>query len=227
VDTTFAEFSSVAYLLADPSRAIMLAALLDGRALPAGELAYAAGITAQTASAHLAKLLEGGLLACETEGRHRYYRLAGPDVAQTLEHLVILSGSVRQKPLSAEGATLRQARCCYDHLAGRLGVAITQSLVGHAYLVPMDGKQYQITPAGMEWFESMGVVGMRPPRRGLARQCLDWTERSHHLAGPLGAGLLRALCDRGWLRRSRSSRLVHVTPEGHAGLRAQLGVDVV
>ncbi|HEU0229857.1 MAG TPA: helix-turn-helix transcriptional regulator [Burkholderiaceae bacterium] len=223
---TFADFSSVAYLLADPSRAIMLAALLDGRALPAGELAHAAGITAQTASAHLSKLLEGGLLACESEGRHRYYRLAGPDVAQALEHLAVLSGSVRRKPLGTEGTTLRQARCCYDHLAGRLGVVITQSLVGHAYIVPIDGKQYEITSDGMEWFESLGIKGLQPSRRGLARQCLDWTERAHHVAGPLGSGLLRALCDLGWLRRSRSSRLVQVTPEGHAGLKAQLGVDV-
>jgi hypothetical protein len=147
-------------------------------------------------------------------------------VAQALEHLAVLSGSVRRKPLGTQGTTLRQARCCYDHLAGRLGVSITQSLVGHAYIVPIDGKQYQITPDGLDWFESMGIRGLRPSRRGLARQCLDWTERSHHLAGPLGAGLLRALCDKGWLRRSRSSRLVQITPEGHAGLKAQLGVDV-
>lgn len=207
----------------------MLIALVDGRALPAGELAYAANVTAQTASSHLAKLLAGGLLTVETEGRHRYYRLAGSDVAQALEHLAALrpSEAVRRKPLSREGLNLRFARCCYDHLAGQLGVAVTQALQERQYIAPAAEKQFLITPSGHEWFRDMGldVSALKPTRRGLARQCLDWTERQHHLAGPLGIQFMALLCSNGWLRRSKSSRAVEVTPKGWAGFREQLGVD--
>lgn len=219
--------SSVAFLIADPTRSAMLIALMDGRALPAGELAYAAGITAQTASAHLSKMLHGGLLLCETEGRHRYYRLAGPDVAQALEHLAAISAPVRRKPLGRQAQELHKARCCYDHLAGQLGVAVAQAMVGRGFIIPSQEKQYEVTPVGWDWFEYMGVdvAACRPTRRGLARQCLDWTERSHHLAGPLGVQFMAALCLQGWLRRSKASRLVQVTPQGWAGLKEQLGID--
>lgn len=221
--------SSTAFLIADPARAAMLIALVDGRALPAGELAYAAGVTAQTASSHLAKLLAGGLLTVETEGRHRYYRLAGSDVAQALEHLAALrpSEAVRHKPLSREGLGLRFARCCYDHLAGQLGVAVTQALQERQYIAQAAEKQFLVTPSGREWFGDMGldVSALKPTRRGLARQCLDWTERRHHLAGTLGVQFMTLLCSNGWLRRSKSSRAVEVTPKGWAGFREQLGVD--
>ena len=221
--------ASVAFLIADPARAVMLAALLDGRALPAGELAHAAQVTPQTASSHLAKMLEGGLLACEREGRHRYYRLAGPHVAQALEHLAAISTpqSVRRKPLSRDARRLRFARCCYDHLAGQLGVAVTRALQTRGYIAPAAEKQFDVTAAGAMWFARLGldVTAMRPSRRGLASQCLDWTEREHHLAGPLGVAFLRALCAAGWLRRSPSSRAVEVTPKGLAKLKEDLGVD--
>ena len=218
-----------AFLIADPARAAMLVSLLDGGARPAGELAYAAGVTAQTASSHLGKLLAGGLLLVETEGRHRYYRLAGAHVALALEHLASIDPvrAVRRKPPSPEARSLQFARCCYDHLAGRLGVAVTQGLQQRGMLIAQADKQFEVTPAGIAWFAGIGleVAGLKPGRRGLARQCLDWTERQHHLAGPLGVQLMRQLCANGWLRRSRSSRAVQVTPKGWAGLREQLGVD--
>ena len=189
-------FSGTAFLIADPARAAMLTALLDGRALPAGELAHAAGVTAQTASTHLAKLLDGGLLAVETEGRHRYFRLAGGHVAQALEHLAAITpaAAVRRTAPSPKARELGFCRCCYDHLAGQVGVAVTQALQSHGYLLPLPDKQYEISTAGVIWFGDMGldVRGIRPTRRGLARQCLDWTERTHHLVWPLGVQLLPA-----------------------------------
>jgi len=224
--------SSAAFLIADPTRAAMLMALADGRAQPAGELAYAAGVTAQTASSHLAKLLAGGLLSVETQGRHRYYRLAGSHVALVLENLASIasvapSGPVRRMPRSREAQDLQFARCCYDHLAGGLGVAVTQALQDRAFIVATADKQFEVTHDGMAWFCAMGldVAALNPTRRGLARQCLDWTERRHHLAGPLGVAFMTQLCAKGWLRRLKNSRAVQVTPKGWAGLKEQLGVD--
>ena len=222
-------FSATAFLVADPARAAMLTALLDGRALPAGELAYASGVTAQTASSHLGKLLAGGLVAVETEGRHRYYRIAGAHVAQALEQLAAIepAAPIRRKALSPLGRQLGFCRCCYDHLAGRIGVAITRSLQERSYILPAADKRFDVTPRGIDWFGSIGldVRAIKPTRRGLARQCLDWTEREHHLAGPLGVRFMGLLCANGWLRRSNSSRAVQVTPRGWAGLKEQLGID--
>jgi DNA-binding transcriptional ArsR family regulator len=221
--------AAVASLIADPARAAMLAALLDGRALPAGELAYAAGITAQTASSHLAKLLDGGLLSVETEGRHRYYRLAGSHIAQALEHLAAIrpAGPVRRKALDARGQELRFARCCYDHLAGHLGVTVTRGLQERGFIVPAANKRFAVTSAGATWFGGIGldVAALKPGRRGLARQCLDWTERTHHLAGPLGVQFMAVLCASGWLRRVPNSRAVRLTPRGRTELQRQLGVE--
>lgn len=222
-------FTDVAALIAEPARAAMLLALFDGRALPAGELAFAAAVTPQTASTHLAKLLAGGLLACETQGRHRYYRLAGAHVAQAIEYLSAITPvmQVTSKPLVPQAQSLRFARCCYNHLAGQLGVAITQALEQRGYINAAQDKRYELQPAGERWFASLGIdlATLKPTRQGLARQCLDWTERTHHLAGPLGVQLLNALCEAGWLRRSKNSRAVLVTPKGWAQLKAQLNLD--
>lgn len=221
--------ASTAFLMADPARAAMLMALLDGGARPAGELAYAAGVTAQTASTHLAKLLDGGLLHVEAQGRHRYYRLAGPQVAAALESLAALTPAapVRERPRGKQAQDLRFARCCYDHLAGQLGVAVTQGMQARGLIVAADDKQFAVTAAGQAWLAAIGLetAGLKAGRHGVARQCLDWTERDHHLAGPLGVQLMRLLCDKGWLRRTKGSRAVQVTPEGWAGLKAELGVD--
>jgi DNA-binding transcriptional ArsR family regulator len=223
-------FSGTAFLLADPARAIMLTALLDGRALPAGELAFAARVTAQTASSHLSKLLAGGLVALEVEGRHRYYRLAGSHIAQALEHLAAIRPEtpIRRRALSPEAQRLRFCRSCYDHLAGQVGVALTRALEEREYLRPAPNKLLEVTPAGSDWLARLGIDlrGIKPSRGGLARQCLDWTERQHHLAGPLGVELMSVLCASGWLRRARETRAVEVLPKGRQQLREQLGVDV-
>jgi DNA-binding transcriptional ArsR family regulator len=222
--------SSIAALLADPARATMLAALLDGRALPAGELALASGVTAQTASSHLSKLLVAGLVAVETEGRHRYYRLSGSDVAEAIEHLAAIRPAQPPPPraLGRHARELIFARRCYNHLAGRLGVAVTRGLQRREFIVPAPGKLFDVTPAGIEWFDSIGidVAALKPTRCGLARQCLDWTERTHHLAGPLGVELMSVLCARGWLRRSSKSRAVQVTPTGYVELQCRIGLDI-
>ncbi|MGA8262291.1 MAG: metalloregulator ArsR/SmtB family transcription factor [Arenicellales bacterium] len=222
--------AAVAALMADPARATMLAALMDGWALPAGELAHAANVTPQTASSHLAKLLAGELVVVEAEGRHRYYRLAGTHVAQALEGLagIHAAESTRRKGLSPGAGKLRFARSCYDHLAGRLGVALAQALEERRLILRAADKQFEVTPEGAEWFAEIGidVCSVKPIRRGLARQCLDWTERRHHLAGPLGVELLRTLCANSWLRRLKGSRGVQVTPKGDIELRRSLGIDV-
>jgi len=208
----------------------MLGVLLDGGALLAGELAYAAGITAQTASAHLAKLVDGGFLTVEPEGRHRYYRLAGGEIAAILESLAGFgpASPVRRRALSAEAQELREARRCYDHLAGRLGVAIAHTLEDRDFLVPEADKRYALTAPGRDWFGALGIDAgaLRPTRHGVARQCLDWTERRHHLAGPLGAALLARLGELGWLRRSAQSRIVQLTPLGRRELPQRLGIPV-
>ena len=222
-------FSSTAALIADPTRAVMLTSLLDGRALPAGELAYAAGVTPQTASGHLSQLLAGGLISFETEGRHRYYRLAGADVALALEHLATLRPAepVRRKALSPEGQKLSFCRCCYDHLAGKVGVAITNGLQAKGFIIKAADKQFCVSPTGITWFKTIGLEWerLKPTRRGLARQCLDWTERTHHLAGPLGVGFMAVMCATGWLRRETNSRVVHVTPKGWAALHQHFGIN--
>jgi DNA-binding transcriptional ArsR family regulator len=221
--------ASTAFLIADPARAAILMALLDGGARPAGELADAAGVTAQTASSHLGKLLAGGLLVVEAKGRHRYYRFSGPHVALALENLALI-GPVEGPPRkisSRQAQELQFARCCYDHLAGRVGVAVTRGLQKQGFLVAAAGRRFEVTPAGAAWFDRIGldIAQIKPVRQGLALQCLDWTEREHHLAGPLGAQFLNLLCSNNWLRRSKSSRAIQITPKGWIELRAQLDVD--
>lgn len=227
--TSLPSVAEAAALIADPARAAMLIALVDGRALPAGELADCAGVTPQTASSHLARLLDGGLLAVEREGRHRYYRLAGPHVAQALEQLAAIrpAGPVRRKAMTAEARELRFARCCYDHLAGWLAVAVTDALTERQYLIAGPHKAFLLTPAGAAFFGEVGVdvTALKPARRGLARQCLDWTERAHHLAGPLGTALLTALCEGGWVRRSHGTRKVELTPKGQVEMKRRLDID--
>lgn len=223
------KIASTAFLIADAARAAMLMALIDGRALPAGELARIAGVTAQTASSHLGKLLAGGLLTLEAQGRHRYYRLAGAQVAQLLENLAAISPpqTLYRTPVGRQARQLQFARCCYDHLAGSVGVAITQGLQARGLLIAAADKQFDVTPAGIEWFSAQGldVNALKPSRGALARQCLDWTERKHHLAGPLGVQFMQLMCAKGWLRRSPTSRVVEVTPKGWAALKKELLLD--
>ena len=223
--------ATVAALIGDTGRAAMLTALMGGQALPAGELAAAAGLSPPAASAHLARLTDGGLLAVEREGRHRYYRLAGPGVASALESLASLVGqpSRLETPRTPHARALRHARTCYDHLAGELGVAVAAALEARGLLAPGDGKRLDVTVAGVAWFADVfgiDVDTLRPGRHGVACRCLDWTERRHHLAGPLGARMLQRCYDLGWLARTPRSRAVHLTENGREGLRKQFGDDV-
>lgn len=228
--TYVANYAAPAALIGDPVRAMMLHALMDGRALPAGELAFASGVTPQTASSHLQKLVNGGLVLVETQGRHRYFRIAGAHVAEALERLAAIRPDepVKRRAPTPEAEAIREARRCYNHLAGKLGVELTRGLQARALIVPAADKTFAVTPSGRDWFASVGVDmdRLKPGARGLARQCLDWTEREHHLAGPLGVALLTAFCERDWLRRSAETRALHITPRGRAALNRLLEFDL-
>jgi DNA-binding transcriptional ArsR family regulator len=213
--------ASVAALLGDPARANILTALMDGRALTVSELAEAAGVTLQTASGHLAKLDAANLLVAEKQGRHRYFRLSGPDVAQVLEALMGLAqrtGATRVRT-GPKDAALRSARICYDHLAGERGVAL---LRGARQQGLIDGeKDLALTTTGRAFFADFGIdlAALGKSRRPVCRACLDWSERHSHLGGALGAALLSRMIDRGWVRRD-TGRVLTFTCEGMEGFEA-------
>jgi DNA-binding transcriptional ArsR family regulator len=216
--------AEIAHLMGDPARANMLQALMDGRALTAKELAFLAGVAPQTASGHLARLMQGGLLGVAVQGRHRYYRLAGPDVAAAIEALMVLAGSAaapRRLP-SRVGGELARGRTCYDHFAGRLGIAIHDALVAAGHLTVSEGG-YGLTPAGEAVFAGLGVDPAESRgRRARLRPCLDWSERRPHLAGSLAAALACHCFDMGWVLRRKDSRAVTLTEAGRAALSAAL-----
>jgi DNA-binding transcriptional ArsR family regulator len=216
--------AEVAALVGDPARATMMSALLDGRPLSATELAAAARITPQTASAHLAKLTEAGLLLVVCTGRHRFFRIASPTVAHMMDGIVAVALQKRPKyrPLSREARALSAARICYDHLAGRLSVDLIDSFVARQYLVFEGTEAAEITTAGVRFFKKFGV-DLSAHRS--TRLCLDWTERRPHLAGTLGAALTRRYHDLGWMDRMKRSHAVIVTPVGRQGFQKTFGVD--
>ncbi|OYY09050.1 MAG: transcriptional regulator [Rhizobiales bacterium 35-68-8] len=219
--------AEVAGLIGDPARANMLSALMGGQALTAGELARVARITAQTASGHLAKMLAAGLLAVERQGRHRYYRLASPDVAEAMQALMALAAGAprRHHPVGPRDVALRRARTCYDHMAGRLAIALSDALVARGYVVMADGAAL-VTDAGRDAFQRFGLDLKDTPatRRPLCRTCLDWSERRPHLAGRLGAGLLARSVALGWVAPVPHSRALTVTPAGEDGLHHAFGL---
>lgn len=220
-----ADIAALAALLADSSRVAILLALCDGRALPAGELARHAGVSPSTISGHLARLLQSGVLSVEPWGRHRYYHLADPRIAQALEALAICAPTapVRSLRQSQTAAAVRFARTCYDHLAGYAGVALTQALVEGKVLTPVEGG-YAVNQ-GDGRLRELGVDLHRMGKHLLfAPQHLDWSERRHHVAGPLAVALTRRLFELGWLTRLPSSRAVRVTEAGQTGLRDWLNV---
>jgi DNA-binding transcriptional ArsR family regulator len=216
------QLAEVAALVGDPARAHILGALMDGRALTAGELAYAASVSPQTASGHLAKLTEGRLLVVAHQGRHRYFRLASPAVARMLEGImaVAANGPPRYRPASKADAAMRIARTCYDHLAGRLGVGLADALRARGQVVlGEDGGE--VTDAGAAFLGGFGIdldVGRRS-RRPFCRPCLDWTERRPHLAGALGAALAGRCFDLGWIERRRDGRALAITRAGERGFK--------
>lgn len=229
-------FAEIATLAGDPARAAMLHALMDGRALTASELARAAGVTPQTASGHLARLLEAGLLRVAKQGRHRYHRLASPAVARMMESIMQVAALAAppRTPLvvGPREAALRAARTCYDHLAGRLGVALADALVADGTIelgddggaVTEDGLA-RLRRAGLD-ADAFAPSADRRPSRMVCRPCLDWSERRMHVAGALGAALCAHCFAQGWIRRVDGSRAVTLTPKGQAGLRAAFGVEL-
>ena len=217
----------VANLLADPSRAAMCLSLAGGEARPAGELAARAGISAQTASNHLAKLIAGRLLRVEQQGRWRYYRLAGADVGHAVEALSVVAPLLAHPPavdgMADAARRLKNARTCYSHLAGRLGVALADALIAEGWLED-DGRGYRLTPTGTGSLHALGIDVVVRPAEAPARRCLDWTERRPHVAGPVGTALAEVALDRGWVRRLRGTRAVAVTPRGRAQLNKVFNV---
>ena len=244
-----ADVASAAALFADPTRARIVAALSDGRALPASMLAAEAGVAASTASEHLTRLVAGGLLRVHQSGRHRYYSIAGEHVAGALEALSLVAPPqpVRSLRESTRAASLRRARTCYDHLAGRLGVAVTAALVEHGALERTDGRQgvergpadqfaapvavapYRLGAHAPDVFGALGVAvsDVAGSGRPLLRFCVDWTEQRHHLAGALGARLAARMESAQWIRRLPSHRAVALTDDGRAALARVLGEAAV
>jgi DNA-binding transcriptional ArsR family regulator len=242
IATSDLDIAALAGLLADQARCKVLLALDDGRALPASVLADEAGISRSTASSHLAKLTDAGLLAVETHGRNRYYRLASPDVGALLEHLGRLAPSrpVRSLREGTKAARLRSARTCYDHLAGKLGVQVMGCLLEREVLVGGDGRyqpdgddalsspgrevHYELTPHGGEFLSRVGIE-MPSGTRPLIRYCIDWTEQRHHLSGALGRAVLDRFVSGGWVNRTARGRALTVTERGRDALAKHFGID--
>jgi DNA-binding transcriptional ArsR family regulator len=223
------QLAEVAQLVGDPGRANILSTLMDGRALTAGELAAVARVTAQTASSHLAKLVEGGLLAVEKRGPRRFYRLATPLVAQMLEGImtVAVTGPPRFRPPSRIDSEMRRARTCYDHLAGELGVAVADAMIERRYVV-LDADAGELTAEGSDFLVSLGADLISPvrSRRAFCRPCLDWSERRPHLAGRVGATIADLGFERDWIRRRRLGRSVEITESGIVAFRTLFGAQI-
>jgi len=209
------DIARIASLVGDPARANMLNALMGGTALTASELAMEAGVSLPTASSHLGKLLEGGLLTVASQGRHRYYTLAGPQVAGMIEAITGVAASVgpqRVRP-GPRDAAMRVARVCYDHLAGEQAVAMLDRLVDKNILLRED-KEIRLGPAAASHFAAIGIDVYTKPRRPVCRACLDWSVRRSHLAGTLGAAILDKIISEKWARREKDSRAVVFSPVG-------------
>ncbi|MET3544828.1 DNA-binding transcriptional ArsR family regulator [Paenibacillus favisporus] len=217
--------TAAAALIGDPTRAAILIALIDGRAHSAGELATIAKVTPQTASAHLTKLLEGNLIAVEVQGRHRYYRLAHADVAKALESLAALSppAPVRSLRQSNQAQALSSGRTCYDHIAGKLGVGLTQAFVYKGYLDELE-EGYILTAHGKEWLERLGIK--TNSKHKIIPYHIDWTERVRHLAGPVAVEITKKLFELKWIVRGEIRRSVRLTDAGRSALHNQLDVNL-
>lgn len=221
----------IANLLADAARARIVWTLIDGTTRPAGELAYAANISAQSASAHLAKLVEGGLLEAEAQGRHRYFRIASAEVASLIEGLASLGAATHSRaPRSVRPARVMpiqflHARTCYGHLAGEMAVKVLEAMLKQRWL-NADGRDYSITRLGEAKLAalSVDVSAARKRRRVFARACVDLTQRRLHLGGALGDALLDACIEHGWIQRHRRSRVVSITPSGNEAFRRAFGL---
>jgi DNA-binding transcriptional ArsR family regulator len=227
--TADVRMAEVAALVGDPARANILAALMGGRPLTASELVCAASVSPQTTSGHLGKLTDGRLIVCVKQGRHRYYRIATPRVAEMLEGIMAVVAAVwpRHRPASKVDEAMRTARTCYDHFAGKLGVGLTDALCAHGHLA-LTEEGGEVTDSGVAFFEKFGVdlAAAHARRRMFCRPCLDWTERRPHLGGSIGAALAERCFDLDWLNRMRESRALTLTPAGRRGLSETFGVSL-
>jgi len=230
VNTTY-PIATIGELLGDPARAEILVALLDRRARTAGELAFGANVSAQSASGHLAKLVDGGLLAVRSSGRHRYFSLAGPEVAHALEALGAIATT---KPTihairPRANAEMYVARTCYDHLAGRIAVELARTMEEESAIRAGGEYVYELGRRGKEYFAKLGIEvdRLRGLRRSFARQCVDWTERRPHIAGALGAAICARFVAVGWIVPRRDTRAVRVTHHGARELRKRFGITPI
>ena len=217
------QFGKIAALTGDPVRAKVLWALLDGRAYTATELAVYTDTSASNISMHLSKLVNADLLSVQSQGRHRYYNYARPDIALAIEALANLIPKDETKKLNAaEPKPIEYCRSCYDHLAGTVGVSLTDSLLRHDLILKKDS-DFDVSEKGAAWFENLGIniAALRKQKRVFAKSCLDWSERRHHLAGLLGAAMLTIMLDKGWLRKTQGSRALIVTAKGREMLAPQ------
>jgi DNA-binding transcriptional ArsR family regulator len=224
-----ADVAAAAALLAEPARAALVLAVMDEGPLPASDLAARAGIARSTASEHLARLVDGGFLASNKRGRHRYYRFTDPAVAEAVEALAIVAPQPQVHSLreATHSELVRYARTCYDHLAGQLGVALARALEQEGALIRREG-EYALGPKAVGWLAPLGIdLGeLQRQQRPLVRGCLDWSERELHLAGSLGAAITERVFELGWIRRRAGNRSLEVTEEGRAGLADTLGVAI-
>jgi DNA-binding transcriptional ArsR family regulator len=222
--------AEIGALVGDPARANMLTALMNGESLTASDLAWHAGVTPQTASGHLARMTEAELIRVNAQGRHRYYKLASARVAQMLESIFLVASDQtmpRRRIPSYVDTVMRDARTCYDHLAGRLGVAIADALVKRR-LIELGDEAAELTARGRKFFDGLAIdldaIGRK--RRCFCRVCVDLTERRPHIAGAVGAAFCTYCFETGWIQRVKDSRGVAVTPKGSAGLMETLGIDM-
>lgn len=220
--------AEIGALMGDVARANILSSLMDGRALTASELAWHSGVSAQTTSGHLARLSEANLIAVTKQGRHRYYRLASPEVAQAIEAMMALAsfGPKRHRPVGPKDEALRKARTCYDHLAGRLGIALADALTSQDYLV-LSESAGALTEKGQRFLCTFGMdLEADRNRRAVCKTCLDWSERRPHLAGRLGAALCTRMFELNWVERIKDSRALAITASGRDGLKSTFGIEI-
>lgn len=224
--TAHNQLAIVAACAGDPARANMLSLLMDGRAFTAGELSAAANIMPQTASGHLARMVDAGLLVVAQQGRHRYYRLASPLVGQMLEGMMVVAAAdPSARKFGPRDQAMRFARTCYDHLAGQLAIAIADRLMERGYLVLTDDGG-EVTPSGRVFFSEQGLDLNLQPHRAFCRPCLDWSERRYHLAGTLGTRIKEQFFERQWIKQKAGQRTVTLTPQGRAQLRDIYSVQI-
>ncbi|ALP36332.1 ArsR family transcriptional regulator [Paenibacillus sp. 28ISP30-2] len=219
----------IASLVSEPSRAAILTALLDGRFHPASELAHMAGIKPQTASFHLAKMTEAQVVTVEKQGRHRYYGIQNPEVARVMESFLSIAPPVPIKSFqhASEDKAIRQARTCYDHLAGHLGVQLTASLIQKDY-ISQDRDGFSVTEKGRAFFADFQIdlEATKKKRRSFSYKCIDWSERRHHLAGALGNALLDRLLELNWIQRLPKTRAIYITADGERGFKEVFSIEI-